>query len=263
MSRALSFMMIVFAAAPVHAQWARIAAPRAIATGGAYAARFSPDGAELLVSGERLRGLSLVPLTGGSARVVCDDAGAGVDARFDKSGQIAYRATTAGSRRELTFDRSGVVRPTVQVDGPATFARDDRVYLRAPSGERTLRVPATGDRFFQPVLSPDGARVAFTGLATGIYVYEIASGALTHVGAGTAPAWSADGKRLAFERTEDDGHAVVASELYLFEPAGRGLTRVAGDAGLKRRPAFSPDGRSLAFDDDRGTVYVGALEVLR
>ncbi|HUS67075.1 MAG TPA: hypothetical protein VMZ28_21205 [Kofleriaceae bacterium] len=249
-------------AAPVHAEWARLGAPRAVAASGAYAARFSPDGANLLVSGERLRGLTLVPLAGGSARVVCDDPGAGVDARFSKDGQVAYRATVAGARRDLSVDRAGVVRPTVDVDGPATYAKDDRIYVRA-AGQRTVRVPATGDRFFQPVLSPDGARVAFTGLATGIHVYELATGALTHLGPGTAPVWSADGQRLAFERTEDDGHAVVASELYLFEPQGRGLTRVGGDAGIRRRPAFSPDGRSLAFDDDRGTVYVGALEVLR
>jgi Tol biopolymer transport system component len=250
-------LLLLLVAAPAHAEWARVGAARVVADG--FAPRFSPDGQKLLVTGEQLRGLTLIDASGAHALV--DDAGAGVDARFLPDGRVAYRGLRAGVRRELVTDLRGVVRVPVQVEAPAAFARDDRVYVRLPDG--TIVSPGTGDRFFAPRLSPDGSRVAFTGLATGIWVFDLRSRALTHLGHGTAPSWSPDGKRLAFERTEDDGHEVVASELYLFEPEGRGLTRLVTDGKLvARRPALGPDGR-VAFDDDRGHVYVGTVEVTR
>lgn len=250
-------LLLLLLAAPAHAEWARVGGARVAGAG--YAPRFSPDGAKLLVTGERLRGLTVLDASG--AHPLVDDAGAGVEARFLPDGRVAYRGVRAGERRTLVTDLRGVVRALAQVEAPAVFARDDRVYVRLPDGR--VVSPGTGDRFFAPQLSPDGRRVAFTGLATGIWVFDLQRGALTHVGRGTAPSWSPDGKRLVFERTEDDGHAVVASELYLFEPEGRGLGRLVTDRTIvARRPALGPDDR-VAFDDDRGHVYVGTVEVIR
>ena len=119
-----------------------------------------------------------------------------------------------------------------------------------------------GDKFFAARPSPDGRRVAFLGLTTGVHVVDLATMRVTHLGAGTAPTWSPDGRFLVFERTEDDGHDIVASDLWLYEPGRRGLARLtATDEVLERRPSFSPDGRSLAFDDDRGAILLADLEV--
>ena len=85
---------------------------------------------------------------------------------------------------------------------------------------------------------------------------------LVHVGRGTAPAWSPDSKRLAFERTEDDGHDIIASDLYIFDLAAARITAVtATDRITERRPSFSPDGSRIAYDDGEGGIYVGRLEV--
>jgi Tol biopolymer transport system component len=123
-----------------------------------------------------------------------------------------------------------------------------------------LVVFADGDRYFGPVDSPDRRRVAFQGLATGLYVYDLDTGALTHVGAGTAPAWAPDSRRLAFERTTDDGQEIRTSSLWIWKAGAAAQEVFASDDVIARRPAWSPDGRTLAFDDGRGAVYLLAEE---
>jgi hypothetical protein len=67
--------------------------------------------------------------------------------------------------------------------------------------------------------------------------------------------------RLAYEVTEDDGHEIVASELFVYEVASDRVAQVTTtDRIVERRPSFSPDGGSLAFDDNTGGIYVGRLE---
>jgi Tol biopolymer transport system component len=137
------------------------------------------------------------------------------------------------------------------------FAHRDRIYARTPRG--LVRV-GDGDRFFAPQASPDRSRVVFVGLATGLYVYDIAAAELTHLGPGTAPAWAPDSRRLVFELTVDDGQEIVASELRHWRAGDSPQPLALPRRLIARRPAWSPDGHSIAFDDDRGSVYLLALE---
>ena len=237
----------------------RLAEPREVARGGYYAPRFAPDGGQLLVTGPKQRGLYLAPLAGGAIRRLTDEAAAGVDARFHADGSVEYRAVRAGTRRDLVIGRDGAVRAAATTSAPIAVAQDDRIYVRSRSGE--LAQVGAGDAFFSPLVSPDGDKVAFQGLATGLYIYTRSTARLTHVGAGTAPAWSPDGSRLLYELTEDDGHEILASDIYLYDVATARQHRLtATDRAIERRPHFSPDGRQVAFDDDNGGIWLARLE---
>lgn len=70
-----------------------------------------------------------------------------------------------------------------------------------------------------------------------------------------SPAWSPDGRRIAYASLEDSGHQVV----YVQDVASGQRQKVSFFAGLNGAPAWSPDGNSLAVSlskDGNAEIYV-------
>jgi Tol biopolymer transport system component len=252
----MTLALVTAGASLAHAD--RLVDTRQVARGDYLAPQWAPDGRELLVTGPQLRGLYITSL-GGRVATLTDEPEAGVHARWQPDGSIAYRAHRAGTRRDLAITRDGRVSARLTAK-PLAFTQDDRCYVTDRLGKLT-RI-GSGDRFFNAVASPDGEHVVVQGLATGLHLYTRSTGALRHLGPGTAPTWSPDSKRLAYELTEDDGHDIVASELYVYDLAADRVSPITtSDRLIERRPSFSPDGTSIAFDDNTGGIFVGRLEV--
>ena len=143
-------------------------------------------------------------------------------------------------------------------------------------------------------------RPAFVASSYGrIALLNGAGGAIERFGPGESPAFSADGKRIAFVRAGDvwvqntdgsglrritrtaapeespdwspDGTLVFASrrggsfELWLQRPGGtaRRLTKVAEAWQEDRSPSWSPDGRSIAFSSTRAGFFNAELYLVR
>ena len=60
------------------------------------------------------------------------------------------------------------------------------------------------------------------------------------------PSWSADGRRIAF-----NAGSPTASDIYLINHDGSGLTQVTRNAHANFYPTWSPDGSRLAFSSNR------------
>lgn len=235
----------------------RLVETREVARGSYLAVQFSPDGQELLVTGPQYRGLQTIPVVGGPARLLSDEPEAGVEARWNRDGTVSFRVERGGTRRNLVTSKTGQARSAAAPKRPVAFTQNERFYVERNGA---LQEVGSGDRFFGAVISPDGDRVVVQGLATGLYIYTRSTGALVRVGPGTAPAWSPDSKRLVFEVTEDDGHDIVASELYHYDLAtDRVVPLTTTDRVIERRPSFAPDGKQLVFDDNTGGLFVGKV----
>ena len=99
----------------------------------------------------------------------------------------------------------------------------------------------------QPVLSPDGTRIAFSAL-THLYVMDLAGGAPRRVMTGDSreyyPCWSPDGKSLAYvtwsEKADEGGHIFRVDLSGAAKP--QRLTQVAA---FYRDLAWSPDGAKV------------------
>jgi TolB protein len=123
---------------------------------------------------------------------------------------------------------------------------------------------------YGPAWSPDGRWIAFTSGRTG--TQQIFAISLDPDCSGLAcrkvynlsqnkndelePAWSPDGKRLAFVSNRDGQRAIYVSD---FSTAGLTNTRRLTFSGWDSEPAWSPDGKWIAFISARPTrqpIYV-------
>jgi Tol biopolymer transport system component len=107
----------------------------------------------------------------------------------------------------------------------------------SPNGDRLLAAWQQGGQSrLYGVLGPDTTGSALEP-GTGLPVSD---------GPDLAPTWSKDGLWVAFSSTRDG-----QSEIYRMRPDGMQVERLTDDPAEDAEPAFSPDGRSLAFISDR------------
>ena len=139
-------------------------------------------------------------------------------------------------------------------------------------------VGAGGAHFhFNPAWSPDGSRILYEdfldppdGLAviqafTSIRIVDVIGGADALFVAPTSsgrhvryPAWSPDGAHISF--TTADGSSTGGDELWTIEPTGANRRQVTGTESPKGRSDWSPDSRTLIFQN--GTVEFAEIAAI-
>ena len=171
-------------------------------------------------------------------------------------------ASVYGLPSDTSLDESALVCPNHRL---AESAADSKLaFIRAPnelsvtSADGSKRRKLTGNAALgAPAWSPDGKKIAFVRTFAGnseVFVMNAGGGLQQRLARGADPAWSPDGKAIAFAR-EHDGNA----EIYLMNADGseqRNLTRNVARDGV---PVWSPDGKKIAFTRERGhnnEVYV-------
>jgi Tol biopolymer transport system component/tRNA A-37 threonylcarbamoyl transferase component Bud32 len=163
------------------------------------------------------------------------------------------------------------------------------VVLSRPSGRngttplrivRASQVTNAPGLELDPAISPDGTLIAYTAgslLGMKIYVRQLSGGrpvllAGNVPGDHRSPSWSPDGSQIAFRgratyfaemglRRERSRPAAGGEAIYVI-PALGGIAKKLVDAGAGIplfNPVFSPDGRSVAYAENR-TIYVRPLE---
>jgi Tol biopolymer transport system component len=161
--------------------------------------------------------------------------------------------------------------------------RRDLYVVSAAGGEPTLLLEGDDDEPDHtgfPAWSPDGALIAFSADrrandGTALWLLEVDSRRLRRLTAPRpnarhlrdhAPAWSPDGRTVAFASNRHVASADDATDLDIYTVAtdGSGLTRLTSDPGVASQPAYSPDGKRLYFSSsrDRANPYEMELYVM-
>lgn len=108
----------------------------------------------------------------------------------------------------------------------------------------------------KPTFAPDNSRLVISiPTPTGQHLASINlqgrdKKLLTQTGLNHWPAFSPDGKYLAFGSSRDGDF-----DLYVMDADGSNVRRLTKSPGLDMRPAWSPDGRRLAFTSNRDGNY--------
>jgi Tol biopolymer transport system component len=201
---------------------------------------------------------------------------------------LTFGVTTDGVTQIFSIDRSGKsLRPIGSLQGRSPQVSPDGkrvVYATGGWTEMKLWSSALDGSDAKPLSdgamamwnaewSPDGSHLAFTGSeATGLSVWVMrADGTerrkVTHLeaseGRAQVPAWSADGKKLAFQVNGSDREKHVAHIWTLDLASGDTAILAPHDAAyVDEVPSWFPDGKRIAFQSDRsGSMELWVMKV--
>lgn len=122
------------------------------------------------------------------------------------------------------------------------------IWVMSTTGANPRQLTFGATNPHRPKVSPDGSAIVFAS-GIGLQIMQ-ADGSDRHAIPGTAPsdfpAWSPDGKRVAFV-SDRDGNL----EIYSINTDGTGVVRLTNDPAQDFAPAWSPDGKSIVFSSDR------------
>ena len=182
----------------------------------------------------------------------------------DGNSEVYVMNADGSGKRNLTRNRANDDLPTWSPDGRRiAFLRGDYLYVMNAdgSGLRRLTRDITGP--YQLVWSPDGRTIYF-----GRYLVSTdGSGARRLPYIPFTAVWSPDGRRIAFARPQRtrSGPCCYAApaDIYVMNADGSGSRKLTHNltrnGGFSAEPAWSPDGRKIAFQSTRNgnrEIYV-------
>lgn len=140
------------------------------------------------------------------------------------------------------------------------FLKDDKIAIGdIATGAYKVFEPLKGQQCLNLTPSPDRKKVAFEIMGGNMYVMNADGTGLIDLGKGYRPQWAPDSEYLVYMITQDDGHQLLASDLYVIRCDGQEKTQLTatGDK-LEMNPSWSAGGKKIAFD----VMHEGAIYVL-
>jgi TolB protein len=178
--------------------------------------------------------------------------------------------TTEILERQLATGETRAIAPHPRHEFLATYSPDGKwilfnsyrtgksdIYVIAREGGEPIRFTDFDGYDAHADFSPDMQTILFhRNIGAGDYdIYRIdfatkaAAPFITGAGEQSYPAWSPDGRFVAF--ASDAGEEASKTDIYLADSAGREIARLTHEPGYNTYPAWSGDGKYVYFNSER------------
>ena len=144
---------------------------------------------------------------------------------------------------------------------PAVAAIEDRQLVLYRDGERTVLSPNGTERsYIWPSISPDNRHIVYVVAGKGTYVSTLDGKQVTYIGRLNAPVWLGNNWIVGMN-DKDNGEYVTSSSIVVTDIEGNHYQVLTDTDKLAMFPAASADGSRIAFNTDRGEVYVMQVRI--
>lgn len=249
----------------------------------------SPSGKFLAFSKDNYKGIYILSLSDGKVIQITDLDGAGFG--FEWQGYediIAFRGSVGNLRRKHlicvahTDGSIEVSSPLLETVSLPIFINRDlvfavwgkkeslkivgptrnetcsyKVFMASPEGEIVcFNGEKTEKRkenkvFFLPRYSKDGKKFLVHSLDGGIYLGSVEDGSLKKIAEGSNGRFAKEDSAIIFEKTKDDGHRIIESDIFLYDLKNETLFQLTDTkAIIERMPAMAEDGHTLYWSED-------------
>ena len=174
-----------------------------------------------------------------------------------------------------------VVEAQAQIAFSSDRDRNDEIYVMDDDGKNQRNLTNHPDTDYAPSWLPDGTRIVFMSDRDGhvpkggvlpnfeIYVMDADGGNQQNLtndpSHDISPAWSPDGKRIAFtsyrDGHDDAIHGRPTAEIYVMDADGGNPQHLTNDLNDDRHPSWSPDGKRIVFSSERDGHFIGDFEI--
>lgn len=265
---------------------------------GLYHPIFSPTGDYLLATAENFSGLQLYSFNTKTFSTLTTDAGAGYGVQISDDGNsILYRKTEMQSQLKFTslmeYSRTNaqakqLVSPTREAIS-AKFAANKPMYLKSkklvsnniPTAEASPLITIENQKmviynansrkaiapngqsasYFWPSISPDKKNIVYTVAGKGTFVCKIDGTNPISLGKLGAPVWLNNNWIVGMD-DKDDGEKLLSSQLVATTINAKIRQTVTTPIGLiAMYPAASADGSKIAFNTEKGEMYLLNIEI--
>lgn len=266
--------------------------------GGYFHPIFSPKGTYLLTTAENYTGLNRHVITTNKIEKLVTDAGAGYGVRISADeNTILFKKTEM--RNNLRFSslqsyslndmeqeklvdathekispafaenvpaviKGGVLkkmRYTASKVNPYINIEDRKMVLYTESTRKVLAPNGEDKSYFWASISPDGKHIVYTVAAYGTFICDINGENIVSLNKLNAPNWL-NNEWIIGMNDKDNGDQITTSEIIATTIDGKiRQTLTTPFAKIAMYPAASADGKQIAFNSEKGQIYIMNIEL--